>query len=147
MRWYSSELLGATEDLYLLWVWCWKYCLFVYLHFVDCLHVLLSVLILPLRFVPTNHREFSLPSSAWKSLEKAVVYKAASGKAVNQLASDWSWAHLNIRPALWLEVGPLWKARGILQYKILPRGSPCVNFVPWQNASVCQRPTLYCSKV
>ena len=64
------------------------------------------------------------PSSAWKSLEKVVVYKAASGKAVNRLASDWSWSHLNIGPALWLEVVPLWKTRGILQYKILPGGSP-----------------------
>ena len=43
------------------------------------------------------------PSSAWKSLEKVAVYKATSGKnrtAVNQLASDWRWAHLNIEPAL-----------------------------------------------
>ena len=38
----------------------------------------------------------------------------------NQLASDWSWSHLNIGPALWLEVGPLWKTRGTLQYKIIP---------------------------
>ena len=71
--------------------------------------MLLSTLRLSLRFVPANHRELSLYSSAWKSLEKAVVYKAASGKAVNQLAS---------------EVGPLWKTRGILQYKIILGGSP-----------------------
>ena len=50
------------------------------------------------------------------------MYKAASGKAVSQLTSDWSWAHLNIRPSLWLEVGPLWKTSGILQYKILTGG-------------------------
>ena len=76
---------------------CW---LFVYLHFIDCVHVLLSTLRLTLGFVPAKHRQLSLPSSAWKSLEKVVVYKVASGKAVNQLSSDWSWAHLNIRPAL-----------------------------------------------
>ena len=57
-----------------------------------------------------------------------VVYKAASGKAVNRMASDWRWAHLNIRPALWLEVSPLWKTRVILQYKILPGGSPLNMF-------------------
>ena len=90
----------------------------------DCLYVLLSTLRLSLRFSLANHRQLSLPSSAWNSLEKVVVYKAASGKAVNQMASDWSWSHLNIRPALWLEVGPLWKTRGILQYKILPGDSP-----------------------
>ena len=32
--------------------------------------------------------------------EKVIVYKAASGKAVNRLASDWSWSHLNIGQAL-----------------------------------------------
>jgi len=62
--------------------------------------VLLSTLRLALIFVPANHRQLSLPLSAWKSLEKVVVYKAASGKAVNQMASDWSWSHLNIGPAL-----------------------------------------------
>ena len=38
-------------------------------------------------------------------------------------------AHLNIGPALWLKVGPLWKTRGILQYKILPGGSPLSYWV------------------
>ena len=66
----------------------------------DCLHVLLSTLRLSLIFVPANHKQLSLPFIAWKSIEKVVVYKAASDKAVNQLASDWSWAHLNIEPAL-----------------------------------------------
>ena len=55
---------------------------------------------LPLRLVLSNHRQLRLPFRAWKSLEKVVVYKAASGKAVNRLASDWSWSHLNIGPAL-----------------------------------------------
>ena len=89
--------------------------LFVYLHFMDCIHVLYSTLRLSLRFVPANHKQLSLPFSALKSLEKDVVYKAASGKAVNRLASDLSWSHLNIGPALRLEVGPLWKTREILQ--------------------------------
>ena len=66
----------------------------------DCLHVLLSTLRLSLIFVPANHKQLSLPFIAWKSLEKVVVHKAASGKAVNQMASDWSWSHLNIGPAL-----------------------------------------------
>ena len=48
-------------------------CLFVYLHFMDCLHVLLWTLRLSLRFVPANHRQLSLLFSAWKSLEKVVV--------------------------------------------------------------------------
>ena len=30
------------------------------------------------------------------------------------MASDWSWSHLNIGPAPWLEVVPLWKTRGNL---------------------------------
>ena len=38
---------------------------------------------LSLRFVLANHRQLSLPSSAWKSLEKVVVYKAAFGKEQN----------------------------------------------------------------
>ena len=54
-------------------------CLFVYLHFMDGLHVLLSTLRLSLRFVPANHRQLSLPFSPCKSLEKVVVYRAASG--------------------------------------------------------------------
>ena len=58
------------------------------------------MLLSTLRFVPANHRELNLPFSAWKSLEKVVVYKAASGKAIKELASDWSWSHLNIGPAL-----------------------------------------------
>ena len=62
--------------------------------------MLLSTLRLSLRFVPANHRQLSLPSSAWKSLEKVVVYKPASGKAVNRLASDWSWSYLNIGQVL-----------------------------------------------
>ena len=62
--------------------------------------MLLSTLRLSLRFVPTNQRQLSLPFSAWKSLKKVVVYKAASGKAVNRLASDWSWSLLNIGPVL-----------------------------------------------
>ena len=102
-------------------------CLFVYLHFMDCLHVLLVALRLSLRFVPANHRQLNFPSSVLKSLEKVVVYKAAPGKEQNSCkptASDWSWVLLNIRPALRLEVGPLRKTRGILQYKILPGGSP-----------------------
>ena len=66
----------------------------------DCLHVLLSTLRLSHRFVKANHRKLSLPFSAWKSLEKVVVYKVASVKAVNRLASDWSWFHLNIGQAL-----------------------------------------------
>ena len=86
----------------------------------DCIHVFLLTLRLSHRFVTANHRQLSLPFSAWKSLEKVVMYKAASVKAVNRLASDWSWSHLNIGPALWLEVGPLWKTGRILQYKILP---------------------------
>ena len=60
------------------------------------LHVLLSTLRLSLGFFPANHRQLSLPLSAWKSLENVVVYKAA----VDQMASDWSWFHPNIRPAL-----------------------------------------------
>ena len=40
--------------------------------------MLLSTLTLSLIFVPANHRELSLSSSAWKSLEKAVVYKVAT---------------------------------------------------------------------
>ena len=36
-------------------------CLFVYLHFMDCLHVLLSTLRLSLIFVPANHKQLSLP--------------------------------------------------------------------------------------
>ena len=74
----------------------------------------ISTLRLSLIFVPANHKQLSLPFIAWKSLEKVLVYKAASGKAVNQMASDWSWSHLNIGPALWLEVVPLWKTRGNL---------------------------------
>ena len=62
--------------------------------------MLLSTLKLSLIFVPANHKQLSLPFIAWKSLEKVVVYKVASGKAVNQMASDWSWSHLNIGPAL-----------------------------------------------
>ena len=62
--------------------------------------MLLSTLRLSLRFVSANHRQIKLPSSAWKSLEKVVVYKVASGKAVNQMLSDRSWSHLNIGPAL-----------------------------------------------
>ena len=62
--------------------------------------MLLSTLRLSLRFVSANQRQLSLPPSAWKSLEEVIVYKVASGKAVNQLASDWSWAHINIGPAL-----------------------------------------------
>ena len=62
--------------------------------------MLLSTLRLSLRFVSANHRQLSLPFSAWKSLEKDVVYKVASGKDVKGLASDWSWSHLNIGPAL-----------------------------------------------
>ena len=89
----------------------------------DCLHEMFSTLKISLRFVPANHRQLSFPISAWKSLEKVVVYKAVAGKAANRLSSDWSWSHLNMGPALWLEVGPLWKTRGILQYKILPGGS------------------------
>ena len=60
--------------------------------------MLLSTLRLSLRFVPANHKQLSLPFGAWKSLEKVVVYKVASGKAVNRLASDWSWSYLNIGP-------------------------------------------------
>ena len=71
-------------------------CLFVYLHFMDCLHVLLSTLRLSLRFVPANHRQLRLPSSASKSLEKVVVYKAASGKEQNICKPT----------GLWLELGP-----------------------------------------
>ena len=64
--------------------------------------------------------------SLWKRLlcTKRLLTKRST--AVNQLAPDWSWSHLNIGPALWLEVVPLRKTRGILQYKILPGGSPCV---------------------
>ena len=62
--------------------------------------MLLSTLRLALIFVTANHRQLSLTLSAWKSLGKVVVYKAASDKAVNQMASDWSWSHLNIGPAL-----------------------------------------------
>ena len=69
----------------------------------DCLHVLLVALRLSLRFVPANHRQLNFPSSVLKSLEKVVVYKAALGKEQNSCkptASDWSWVHLNIGPAL-----------------------------------------------
>ena len=72
---------------------------FVFLHVMDCLNVLLSTLRLSHRFVTANHRQLSLPFSAGKSLEKVVVYKAVN-KAVNQLAFDWSWSHLNIGSAL-----------------------------------------------
>ena len=90
----SSKLLGATEVLYLLNVLGWMCCLFVYLHFMDCLHVLLSTLTLSLRFVPANHRQLSLPSSAWKSLEKVVVYKAASDKEKNSCKPTGLWLEL-----------------------------------------------------
>ena len=71
-------------------------CMFVYLHLMDCLHVLLSTLGLSLRFVPANHRQLSLPSSASKSLEKVVVYKAAFGEEQNSCK----------RTGLQLELGP-----------------------------------------
>ena len=45
--------------------------------------MLLSTLRLSLRFVPANHRQLNLPSTAWNSLEKVVVYKAASGNEQN----------------------------------------------------------------
>ena len=92
----SCELLGATDDIYLLWVWGWMYCLFVYLHFITCLHVLLLTLRLSLRFVLANHRQLDLTYSARKSLEKVVVYKAASGKEQNSCKPT----------GLWLELGP-----------------------------------------
>ena len=69
--------------------------LFVYLHFLDHLHVLFSTLRFSLRFVPANHRQLSLPFRAWKSLEKVVVYKAASGKEQNSCKPT----------GLWLELG------------------------------------------
>ena len=114
--------------------------LFVYLHFMDCLHVLLSTLRLSLIFVPANHKQLSLPFIAWKSLEKVVVYKAASGKAVNQMASDWSWSHLNIGPALWLEVVPLWKTRGNLTVQNPSGRQPLA--VGRGNWYPCSRPQL-----
>jgi hypothetical protein len=108
-------------------------CMFVYLHFMDGLHVLLLTLKLSLRFVPANHRQLSLPSSALKRLLCTKQLLAKSRTAVNKLTSDWSWAHLNMGPALWLEVGPLWKRRGILQDKILPGGSPCILYQIWNS--------------
>ena len=49
-------------------------CLFVYLHFLDCHHVLLSTLLHSLGFVPANHRQLSL-------------------SILDQLC-DWRWSHL-----------------------------------------------------
>ena len=49
-------------------------CLLVYLHFVDCHHLLLSTPRLCLRFVPPNHRQLSL-------------------SIFDQLC-DWRWSHL-----------------------------------------------------
>ena len=70
---------------------CW---LFVYLHFIDCVHVLLSTLRLTLGFVPAKHRQLSLPSSAWKSLGKVVVYKTASGEEQNSCKPTGLWLEL-----------------------------------------------------
>ena len=78
--------------------------MFVYLHFMDCLHVLLSTLRLSLRFVPANHSSLASPPVLWSLLKGLLCTKqllAKSRTAVNRLASDWSWAHLNMRPALW----------------------------------------------
>ena len=96
---------------------------------------------LSLRFVLANHRQQCLEvSGKGCCVQKRLLAKSRT--AVNQLASDWSWAHLNIGPALWLEVGPLWKTRGILQYKILPEGSPCIKQIQCgkvntQNSNIC----------
>ena len=70
----SWELPGATGDISLLKVLCYMCCLLVYLHFVDCHHVLLLTLRHPLGFVPPNHRQRSL--SIFSEL------------------CDWRWSHL-----------------------------------------------------
>ena len=93
--------------------------------------MLLSTLRLSLRFVPANHRQLSLPFSAWKSLEKVVVYKAASGKEQNSCKPTGLWLELvpsQYLTSSWLEVGPLRKTRGILLYKILLGGNPFSSF-------------------
>ena len=68
---------------------------FFYLHLMDCLHVLLSIRRLSLKFVPANNRQLSLPSSAWKSLEKIVVYKVTSGKEQNSCKPTGLWLDLS----------------------------------------------------
>ena len=70
----SWELPEATGDISLLKFLCYMCCLLVYLHFVDCHHVLLSTPSHSLGFVPTNHRQLSL-------------------SIFDQLC-DWMWSHL-----------------------------------------------------
>ena len=76
-----------------------------------CLLTLYGLSPCVVRFVPTNHRQLSLPSSALKSLEKVVLYKVASGKeqntckpmnwpligagsiSISDQLCDWRWVH------------------------------------------------------
>ena len=81
-------------------------CWFVYLHLMDCLHVLLSILRLSLKFVPANNRQLSLPSSAWKSLEKIVVYKVTSGKEQNSCKPTGLW--LDLSPSQYWTSSVIW---------------------------------------
>ena len=59
----------------------------------DCLHVLLSTLTISLSLVPANHRQLSLPFSAWKSLKRLLCTKQL---LADQLC-DWRWAHYGRR--------------------------------------------------
>ena len=69
-------------------------CLFVYLHLMHCLHVLYATPRLSRLFVPANHRQLSLPSNAWKSLEKVVVYKGTTDKEKNSCKPTGLWLGL-----------------------------------------------------
>ena len=80
--------------------------------------------------IPANHRWLSLPSSASKSLEKVIVYKAASGKEQNSWKPTGLWLELGptqYRTSSVIGGGPFWKTRGIIEYKILPVGSSFVD--------------------
>ena len=89
----------------------------------DCVHLLFSTLRLSHRFVTANHRQLSLLFSAWKSLEKVFVYKAASGKSVSRLASDWSWSHLNWTSSV-IGGGPVMEDEGNLTVQNLSGRQP-----------------------
>ena len=56
----SCEMSGATGGISFLKMCCYMCCLFVYLYFSDCYHVLLSTMRHSLGFVPANHRQLSL---------------------------------------------------------------------------------------
>ena len=84
-----------------------------------------------------NHRQHSIPSTAWKSPEKVTEYKPISGEERNSWKPTGPWLEVGPSEDRWLaggdiisglplrlEVGPFWKTKDILEYKNLPIGSP-----------------------